>query len=193
RRIREALLHDREAAVADYMSQIRKLRNGQPFVVYGHSMGASLGLRVVQELEKLGDGPQALVVTGTAGPGAYEPRNRYRMNDEDFKSELRKLGGAPEEVLSNAEMFEFFGRIMRADFEVVEKGPFPAAIDPVQCPIYALMGDAEESAQRIGNWQQMTQAKAHTRLLPGNHFFINEHANTLAQTLMQPYGLPVVY
>ena len=127
KRFKENVLKDKKGAVQDYVNQIKSLRNDQPYLIYGHSMGATLGLSVVNEMQKKGDFPLQLIVSGNPGPGIKElevKQQRYLMNDSDFKKELRKLGGVPEEVLESEELYEFFGPIMRADFEVLEKDDF---------------------------------------------------------------------
>src|SRR5687768_7922731 len=58
RRMNEPLLVDDALAVKDYVNQINGLRDNAAFVIYGHSMGASLGLRVTKELENLGIPPK---------------------------------------------------------------------------------------------------------------------------------------
>ena len=52
KRLDEELIVDKNDAIVDYVSQIKKLRNGKPYIIYGHSMGATLGLSVVKKMEK---------------------------------------------------------------------------------------------------------------------------------------------
>ena len=39
RRTNENLLNNKEKAINDYLAQIKLIRNGEPYVIYGHSMG----------------------------------------------------------------------------------------------------------------------------------------------------------
>src|SRR5690349_18687727 len=78
KRSTEKLIKTKQEAIEDYLSQILKLRNGSPFIVYGHSMGATLGLSVVSGLEKRGHFPEQLIVSGNSGPGSKKEREIVR-------------------------------------------------------------------------------------------------------------------
>jgi external thioesterase TEII len=184
RRMNEALLDSKQDAVSDYVRQIKSARTAQPFVIYGHSMGASLGLEVAAELAQAGDAPLAMIVSGNAGPGMGEKKERYLLPDSEFKTELRELGGAPEEVLENEELFSFFAPILRADFQILETG---ALVRPeetlLNVPITALMGAKEETSVDIENWKRFSSASVRTQVLEGNHFFIYDHPSAIVEAI----------
>ncbi len=193
RRFNEELLKTKKAAIQDYFAQIKKLRNDQSYVIYGHSMGSNLGLNVTKLLEDFGDPPNYLIVSGNPGPGVKTKEigevekkgKRYRMSDEDFKEELRKLGGVPKEILENEELYNFFSPIMRTDFEILEKDNFSEKGLMIETPIYALMGDEERTFLEIENWSNFTNANLRHEILSGNHFFINKHPNKLADVILE--------
>ncbi|GGG24261.1 thioesterase [Dokdonia pacifica] len=169
----EKLLYQKEDTIYDYVGQIKSLRNNKPYIIYGHSMGATLGLSVTKKMEGYGDAPEALIVSGNPGPGIErEEKKRYLMEDAMFKEELRKLGGIPDEVLENDELYSFFGPIMRADFRVLEEDDFLEKGLTVHTHIIALMGDEEELVDHIENWNQYTTVDFSYQIFPGNHFFI---------------------
>ncbi len=57
KRSRESFSANHQMAVDDYCKQIKELRNGQPYIIYGHSMGADLAFWVTNEMETSGDPP----------------------------------------------------------------------------------------------------------------------------------------
>ncbi len=188
KRFREELLTTKESVIQDYLDQIIVLRNNQPYIIYGHSMGATISLSVANEMQQVGDLPLSLIVSGNAGPGIKKSdeekkEKRYLMKDSDFKEELRKLGGVPEEVLENSELYDFFNPIMRADFEVLEEGGYSEEDIRLQIPIYALMGSKEETSNEIENWKRFTAKKFTYEILEGNHFFIDDYPNYLAKII----------
>ncbi|MEP6931429.1 MAG: alpha/beta fold hydrolase [Flavobacterium sp.] len=192
KRFDEKLLKSKKKAIDDYCKQIISLSNGSPFVIYGHSMGASLGLGVVSKLEQAGYYPARLVVSGNAGPGVKKKENviRYLLDDFHFKEELRRLGGIPEEVLTNTVLYEFFAPIMRADFECIEKKTDTEdnqQIGVLQTPIYAMMGSEEECCDAITNWTSYTSANFSYKILKGNHFFIYDHVREVANVLKKSF------
>jgi len=190
KRMDEKLIKLKVEAIDDYCRQIIKLRNGNPFVIYGHSMGATLGLSVVARLEKMGHFPEQLVVSGNAGPGVRKKKNfmTYLLGDSEFKEELRELGGVPEEVLKNNELYDFFAPIIRADFECLEKDPFLEKGIVINTPIYALMGTEEETCSEIENWKIFTDSDFRYNVLKGNHFFIYPHSDQIAMILNKSFS-----
>lgn len=178
----EGLLYSKEDTIQDYFGQIKSLRNNNPYIIYGHSMGATLGVSVAKKMEEIGDAPEFLIVSGNPGPGINSSEEkRFLMDDFQFKIELRKLGGIPEEVLDNEELYEFFAPIMRADFQVLENDDFSEKGLKVNVPIMALMGDEEENIDRIENWNHFTTNDFSYKILPGNHFFIYKASNELIE------------
>ena len=197
KRYGKQLLRVKADAVEDLYNQIIALRNRSlPYLIYGHSMGATLGLNVVKRMEDIHDLPQYLVVSGNPGPGIKEviekeekKGKRYLMDDAEFKKELQELGGIPEEVLANEELYAFFNPILRADFELLEKNVFEEKNIKLQTPIYALMGSKEEDNSKIDNWQNFTYGEFHSQILSGDHFFINNHPDKIANLILTLYDL----
>lgn len=191
KRMNENLIKIKEEAIYDYCDQIVRLRNGAPFVIYGHSMGATLGLSVVSRLEKMGHYPEQLIVSGNAGPGIKRQKDypRYLLSDSEFKEELRELGGIPEEVLTDDELYDFFGPIIRADFECLEKDSFLEKGIVLKTPIYAMMGNEEETSHEIENWSTFTNSNFQYRILKGNHFFIYNHPDEIAGVLKESFSI----
>lgn len=184
RRTGEPLLHDKAKAVDDLFAQVMALKLTGALIIYGHSMGATLGLLLCEKLEQAGIDPSCLIVTGSAGPGVGEKEERYKLKDEAFKQALRKLGGIPEEVLQNEELFDYFEPVIRADFELLEKDELEPG-QSLRVPIHAVMGNEEEDAAHIQNWQRFSKAAVITDIWPGNHFFIYDAMEKLAMLLSQ--------
>ena len=151
-------------------------------MIFGHSLGAGLALKVCEKLEATGKAPIYLVVSGNAGPGVGKPKRRYDLDDQDFKTELRNLGGVPEEVLKDDELFNFFNPILRADFRIAEENN-KNFDTPVNTPIYALMGSEEEYVESISNWSNFTTSIFNYKVLNGNHFFIYDYPKKIASVI----------
>lgn len=183
KRMNEKFVTTETEAVMDLVNQITLLRNTGPYLVFGHSMGASLGLRVTKKLEELGDPPQKLIVAGNAGPGTGEGKLRSSMTDEELKNELRILGGVPEEVLNNDDLFNFFAPILRSDFKVLEEAVEITNDFKLNFPINAIMGDQEETSEQIENWKNFTSKEFKSFHLPGNHFFIFDSPKELIEII----------
>jgi external thioesterase TEII len=182
RRIGEPLLNDFRLAVLDMYRQVSHQLTDTPVILYGHSLGAYLAFAVTDMLEKEGRPASHLLVSGNAGPGIREPRYRYLLNNDEFLEELKKLGGIPKEFLTDKNLFNFFEPLLRADFELAERNDLAAAA-PVNTPLFALMGSHEEHVEQISNWRNFTRSQFDHELLEGDHFFIYQHANQIADTI----------
>lgn len=186
KRMEEDLLRDFDSASRDIFNQISSKLNGQPFFIYGHSMGASLGFRVSNMLEKAKTPAAYLIVSGNPGPGMKSNCKRYLLPSEDFKVELKKLGGVPTELIENKELLDFFEPILRADFEIAERNELEKDAS-LNIPVYAVMGSEEEKAGEITNWRKFTQSKFKFELLEGDHFFIHKHPVKMARIIKNCY------
>lgn len=194
KRFREKLINDKQNAIDDYYYQIKKLRNNEPYLIYGHSMGATLGLSVTSKMEALGDPPLKLIVTGNAGPGVSTKNFLYHHLDNiRLKEELIKLGGIPPEISNNNELFEFFLPIIRADFECIEKDFFSEKGLKINTPLYVIMGSEEESSSQIQNWRNFVQNSFDFKILEGNHFFIYNHVKFLTTILNQEISKQIIF
>ena len=184
KRMTENLLRDRDLAARDLYKQVTQKLRSSEFILYGHSMGAYLALRVCALLEQAGKTPSYLVVSGNPGPGVGPERKRYLLSRDKFVLELRKLGGFPPDLLEDEAFFTLYEPILRADFEIAESRH--QVEEPViNVPIYAIMGDKEETSDKIANWQRFTTSGFDFELLAGNHFFIHDHPKRMGDILNQ--------
>ncbi len=183
-RFRETLIKDKKEAIRDLFEQISRKRNGAPFVIFGHSMGAIFGLSLTKLFEDNNDKPDYLIVSGNPGPiDGYIIPSRHNLDDDAFKTSVAELGGVPREVIENEDAFTFFSKIMRADFECIEKDQDLEKDITVQSSIYAIMGDQESLSARIENWSKFTKASFDYSILEGNHFFIHHHSKTIGKLI----------
>jgi surfactin synthase thioesterase subunit len=186
KRVNEELVTDFELAARDIYYQIGQRLNTPVFLIYGHSMGAYLALRVSFMLQQAGTPPAYLIVSGNAGPGVKEKKKIYLLERKHFIEELISLGGIPSEAISNEELFDFFEPILRADFEVAENNGISDE-QIVDSPLYALMGSLEEKVNEISNWGRFTRSDFTAEVLEGDHFFIYKNAQRIASIIKTCY------
>ncbi|MNU73068.1 Surfactin synthase thioesterase subunit [compost metagenome] len=183
KRMKEALLKTSDEAIEDYCLQIKNLRMNlkTPYVIYGHSMGTLLGLAVVRKLEELADPPLRFVGTGSAGPGVTTDLDtlRHQMDDHQLKEELLRLGGAPRELLEDQDMFAFFSKPIRSDFEILYKSIRWDEV-MIRTSAFFVMGNDEMFTNKISNWKKYATGITRFALLPGDHFFIHKHPDRIA-------------
>lgn len=178
KRIKEKLITSYLDAVQDIYKQIYVRLNGEDFIIYGHSLGASLALGIADMLEKDNKFSQCVIVSGNAGPDIKKEKKRSSLERNAFISMLKKLGGLPQELLESDVLLEFVLPIIRSDFAIVEDDFFSNDI-VIESPIVAIMGDEEKHVNQISNWQKHTKSSFKSYVLKGNHFFIYTNASAL--------------
>lgn len=158
-----------------------------PFAIYGHSLGALIGLSFARELRRrsLG-GPVHLFVSGRRAPQLREPSPSYHLPEPQFLARLRQLGGIPEAVLREPELMAIFLPILRADFTVSE-ADLDGPDEPLDCPITALGGLTDEKAtiDELDAWRAQTSAAFERETFPGGHFFLQSAREAFLGSLSQ--------
>lgn len=183
-RMSETFLNNKQEAVAEVLEQIKDARQKDvPYLIYGHSMGAILGLEICHAMEKEGDAPVYFVPTGYPGPGIKDNAPIAGLPRTEFFAEVRKLGGLSDEVMQYEELLDFFEPVLRADFGLLENKGNETFKEKIKTPIYAVMGKNEQYAFDIRNWVKYTEADCECQIVNGNHFFINQNFNYLSQVI----------
>jgi external thioesterase TEII len=182
KRMIEPLLVDFEAAAVDLFNKVLDSVEGPGFLLYGHSMGASLAFNVCSMLEEIGESPGHLIVSGNAGPGIKTQQPKSLLADKDFIEAIRRMGGIPDGLLDNEDFMHFILPILRADFHLSEHCQL-SSIPPVNTPIWAIMGNEEEHVSNITNWAAFTRAGFKHSILTGGHFFIDQHPEKMAEII----------
>ena len=186
KRTAEPLVNGISEAIQDYTKQILSRLNRQDFLIFGHSMGATLGAFVTSNLEKLNYFPRRLIVSGNAGPGVGETKKRHLLEDAAFLKELQEIGGMPASFFAHPELVEYFLPILKSDFKIVEQETNKRLLR-LKTPILALMGQEEEEVEFIENWKRFTSADFYAKTFPGNHFYIHQHDQQIAQLIKQSF------
>jgi surfactin synthase thioesterase subunit len=184
KRIREPLLISIDAMIADLLQQILP-DIGEPYAIYGHSMGALLGyiLTCTMRRQQL-PLPLHLFVSGHQSPAAanHTP-SIHTLPDTDFLQKLQEYGGIPEAVAKEQELLEFFLPIFRADFQAIEEYR-PTNTLKLSVPMTVLFGTNEGfSRNDVLHWQYLTTASFVFHEFPGNHFFIYEHLEAIGNLI----------
>jgi len=146
-----------------------------PFAFFGHSMGAILSFELAYKLKREGRKlPLALLLSGRRAPHRPDPDAPiHDLPEEEFKSELRKLNGTPEEVLAHPELMELLSPVLRADFALCETYWHQPG-EPLEIPLAAFGGlsDGKVAREDLEGWGRYTSAAFRLRMYPGDHFYL---------------------
>lgn len=183
-RIAEPPLYDMKTLVREISQAIIPYLQ-QPFLLFGHSLGARLAFEIARYLRRKWNlRPGRLIVSGSRAPEIPEPKPLHRLPDGEFIEELRRFSGTPEAVLKNRELMELFLPLLRADFTVDETYAY-ANSQPLECPISAFggTGDMEAGPKEIAGWGRHTSHSFSLEMIEGGHFFLQTARVALLQSV----------
>ena len=160
-------------------------RAREPYVLFGHSLGALLANELAQRLSEQGAPPRALIASGTAAPTEREDYDRdlsRPKSDDELIADLRQRGGTPEEVLGNAELMALTLPVLRADF-LLCGSHLPRPQPVLDCPLWVWGGRQDQATPaQLHAWARQTRGPCQLDWFAGGHFFIHsEQAAVLAR------------
>ena len=156
-----------------------------PFTLFGHSLGGLVAVEVARGLrDRARPGPERVVVSATPPP-PYPPRATllHRLPDDELVDEIgRRFGGLPPELLRDPWFRRKVADAHRADLGIFENHG-EADVEPLACPITAVVGDGERDRLDMAGWGRHTTAGVDLHVLPGGHFYLREERAALLRIL----------
>jgi surfactin synthase thioesterase subunit len=184
-RYREPAFRDVGAFVDDLVGELESQFTGR-YALFGHSMGALVVFELTRRLRAIGATPPVHVfVSGRPAPQLPESRTPLRdLPVNRFVQELKRIGGTPDVLLRDPELLEAFLPLLRADFSVNETYRYRLE-EPLGIPLTAFGGERDPRADvaEIREWAVQTSARFEHRIFPGGHFFTEQFAGELVQTM----------
>ena len=183
RRIGEPAFERIDALVAEFAGTLPATLD-RPYVLFGHSMGATVAYELTREIERRGGrAPAGLIVSGQRAPHCAEDSPRiHDLPDGEFVDAIRRLGGTPPEVFEHVDLVELLLPLLRADFSAVETHSWSPG-PPLEIPIAVFTGESDDvvEAGDAAAWSEQTTAWSVVETFPGSHFFVLERPEVVAQ------------
>ncbi|MET9430474.1 alpha/beta fold hydrolase [Streptomyces sp. NPDC003036] len=159
----------------------------RPYAFLGHSMGALVAYELTRALDRRGlPGPRHLFLSGRSAPAESDTMDRLDT-DEAILARIRLLGGTAVEILDEPELMELVMPPLRADYRALcsyawRPGP------PLRTPLTVLVGDSDPlvPVEAAAAWREHTTADSDLRVLPGGHFYLDAHTETVADIIRTP-------
>lgn len=171
-RFREPPLRDARELAAALLPAVEVLA-GRPIVLFGHSLGAIAAFELAREMRRAGLPPPAhLYVSGRQAPHVgLRGRATWNLTDRALVAALRELGGTPETVLGDPELFALLAPAMRADLEMNERYEYTPA-EPLTTAItgFAADGDPRATPGEVAAWAGHTAGRFALVRIDGGHF-----------------------
>lgn len=162
----------------------------EEYCIFGHSLGSVFAFETARILEQAGHiPPRCIFVSGRVAPHiGEENRNLHTASNDTIVTELRRLGGTQEEVLSNESFLDFILTIVRADYKLLETFT-PQALPKINIPIEVCCGDTDEDTtpQLLQHWADLTSSSCHVELFNGGHFYLNDQQEALVDHIRSTF------
>jgi surfactin synthase thioesterase subunit len=159
---------------------------GRPVAIFGHSLGATLGFEVARRLERDGVEPTALFASGRRAPHRRRLERTHLLDDAALIADMRSLAGTDSALLDDDDVLSMLLPAVRGDYhaaETYEYQPGPR----LGCPIYSLVGDSDPkvTVEEADAWREHTSAGFELAVLPGGHFYLNDHVPDILRRIRQ--------
>ncbi len=167
------------ATAASYMDR--------PFAVFGHSMGALVGLALIaMARERLAREPLVFFASACQAP-SLRIRDEHWLNAsrDCIVAELRALGGTSSELLASSDFVDMVLPMFRADFHLC--GTFSPSQQPGSMPLIAVGGTCDSLSaipENLLAWSAVTTGAFRCEMIEGDHFFIETARSHVLHTLV---------
>jgi surfactin synthase thioesterase subunit len=174
-------------ALADHLLRGIEPHLTGPYALFGHSMGALVTYEMTRRIVDRGlPLPVWLGLSARTAPQPDRPVAAYREpSDEELRTRLRLLGGTPDGIFADPELWALFDPIIRADLRLVDTWrPVPGAAPlPVALSAYAGREDHSAPPPRMTGWAEHTERFLGLRVFDGGHFHFQDDPGPLLRQI----------
>ncbi|MDN3027277.1 alpha/beta fold hydrolase [Streptomyces sp. S.PB5] len=175
-----------EALLADLMDDFRTTPNTpcEPYVLYGHSLGALVAYTLTRALHEAGLPGPALLAVGACQPPDVASRlaDACGESDDRLLHLLESTGAVPTGTVPGDFWFRSVMPVLRDDLTLADSlrraARTPVRGGPLRVPVLAVAGadDPLVRPAELAAWRHWTDGPVATRTLPGDHFFVRGSA-----------------
>ncbi|MEZ8026219.1 thioesterase II family protein [Enterovibrio norvegicus] len=169
----------------------------EPFVIFGHSMGASIAYELTLKLLDAGFKlPKTLIASATDAPGHANPTHFHISSDGSLIQEIVRLNPSLSFLQEHEDLLQMILPSLRADYKLIESyGKRNAKRPPLPLPIIKLIGEDDDELSRKDAllWRNQTSTAFSLRVFQGGHFYLAEHYQGVMRTIMEAFDDNVVF
>ena len=173
--------------LADYLLRGIESELTCPYALFGHSMGGLLTYEIVRRVVERGlplpvwAGVSARSAPQLAGPGG----GYHELPGAELRARLKLLGGTPDGVFDDPELWDLFDPVIRADLRLVENWRPAADAGPLPVALSAFAGALDHSAspQRMAGWAEHSEHFLGLRVFDGGHFYFQADPGPLLRQI----------
>ncbi|MBL1082484.1 thioesterase [Streptomyces actinomycinicus] len=153
----------------------------RPLLLFGHSMGATLGFEVARRLQRdHGVVPRALFASARRAPSCPRDESVHLRDDDGLVAEMRLLSGTDSAILDDEELIRMALPAIRADYRAAETYVYEPGPN-LRCPVVGLVGDDDPkvTVDEARAWSRHTDASFGFHVFKGGHFYLTAHQDAV--------------
>ncbi|KUN09182.1 oleoyl-ACP hydrolase [Streptomyces yokosukanensis] len=171
--------------LADHVTSVLLPWADRPLLLFGHSMGATLGFEVARRLERdHGVVPHVLFASARRAPSCPRDESVHLRDDDGLVTEMRQLSGTNAAILDDEELIRMALPAIRADYRIAETYAYEPGPN-LRCPIVGLVGDDDPkvTVDEARAWSRHTDASFDFHVFQGGHFYLTSHQRDVLDLL----------
>ncbi|WP_405410830.1 thioesterase II family protein [Streptomyces decoyicus] len=185
-RIDEPPVHSLEEILRPLSEEVAELAD-RPLVVFGHSMGATVGAELCRTLGRERGFTPDLLIAAACEPPRLTPHKDYGrwLTEQGALDFLRHVGATPPELLADEEYMRMLLPALRADLTVLATRP-PAEDRPLGCPVRVYLGSSDPGVcpDRAAHWRAESNGEFAVRTFASGHFFLQDQMSEVLAGLL---------
>jgi surfactin synthase thioesterase subunit len=179
--------------VCDQAAELIATQNAEPFLLFGHSLGALIAFEVAR---RLGDRPAHLIASGCVAPSLHPTPRMVEvagLDGQGLTDALAVYGGIRPEILADPELQEFILPDVRADFKMVAEYQYRSTA-ALSCGVSLINGvdDPLVRPDDLAGWTSECVEEPEAHWSEGGHFYFEGHPEAVTEVIRRAVeGLPV--
>ena len=184
----EPFYRDFDELAADMYGQIKGQAGGEPYALFGYSMGAIAAGEVTKLILVKGEiSPPVHVFLASHGPRPIldRPENDEQDTDETVKRWTVRFGGLPEKLINSATFWRIYLPIYRADYALLMRYDYGRLDYETRIPATVLFSPADIPRENVEKWRRIFTGECRVLEFDGGHFFLREHEREAADVIKE--------
>ncbi|OKI00993.1 hypothetical protein A6A06_19150 [Streptomyces sp. CB02923] len=191
RRWREDPVRTAEDAVGDLVTRLAKAQVTGDFALFGHSMGAYLGLCLAARLEQAPGQPRCSTLFASSNAGPLNARPLFagdplEADDEEVLRVGARFGGLAPQILEHEQLRQHATRLLRNDFAVCDSFVRTLRGTKTESHLVVCCGtDDLFTDDQLAAWRLSSAAETDIVRFSGGHFYLVDQADAVAQVIAE--------
>ncbi|WP_366296606.1 alpha/beta fold hydrolase [Paenibacillus sp. AN1007] len=187
RKFNQPLYNDFEEAAADLYNELIQMQSGQPYAIFGHSMGSLLGYELAMRAQENGHPPHVLFLAGQNPPHHFRGVSRYSaMSDDELWSFLLEGSQTPwDEHEHGQQIREMYLPILKADLRLCDTYHHIKGRKKYGSQLVVMNGAKDSSVvAEEKEWHELVDISCMHEMFPGGHYFVYEDQEHVIETVV---------